>query len=177
MILFVTSLAAVQEKQSQRRSFLGSPMSILDLYQHSLYGHFGEDGPEQLAHYSLIEQLSGASSKDSKTKESSSVSYCNFYIISLFAHYYFYFPFVFFPQRVDWLLKPGRLGKHMTCRRVKIWIFLEQNVTFECSPVTELDLQNWQVETGWCLYSTISEELKFKASKYRIYLLRLLLHT
>ncbi|XP_066179240.1 nck-associated protein 5 isoform X3 [Sylvia atricapilla] len=63
---------AVQEKQSQRRSFLGSPMSILDLYQHSLYGHFGEDGPEQLAHYSLIEQLSGASSKDSKSKESPS---------------------------------------------------------------------------------------------------------
>uniref|UniRef100_A0A8C5JX30 NCK associated protein 5 n=1 Tax=Junco hyemalis TaxID=40217 RepID=A0A8C5JX30_JUNHY len=63
---------AVQEKQSQRRSFLGNPMSILDLYQHSLYGHFGEDGPEQLAHYSLIEQLSGASSKDSKTKESPS---------------------------------------------------------------------------------------------------------
>ncbi|XP_041262369.1 nck-associated protein 5 [Onychostruthus taczanowskii] len=63
---------AMQEKQSQRRSFLGNPMSILDLYQHSLYGHFGEDGPEQLAHYSLIEQLSGASSKDSKTKESPS---------------------------------------------------------------------------------------------------------
>ncbi|TRZ22182.1 hypothetical protein HGM15179_004888, partial [Zosterops borbonicus] len=65
---------AVQEKQSQRRSFLGNPMSILDLYQHSLYGHFGEDGPEQLAHYSLIEQLSGASSKDSKSKESPSKS-------------------------------------------------------------------------------------------------------
>ncbi|NXN83827.1 NCKP5 protein, partial [Bombycilla garrulus] len=63
---------AVQEKQSQRRSFLGNPMSILDLYQHSLYGHFGEDGPEQLTHYSLIEQLSGASSKDSKSKESPS---------------------------------------------------------------------------------------------------------
>ncbi|XP_058277361.1 nck-associated protein 5 [Hirundo rustica] len=63
---------ALQEKQSQRRSFLGNPISILDLYQHSLYGHFGEDGPEQLAHYSLIEQLSGASSKDSKSKESSS---------------------------------------------------------------------------------------------------------
>ncbi|XP_072787808.1 nck-associated protein 5 isoform X4 [Taeniopygia guttata] len=63
---------AVQEKQSQRRSFLGNPLSILDLYQHSLYGQFGEDGPEQLAHYSLIEQLSGASSKDSKTKESPS---------------------------------------------------------------------------------------------------------
>ncbi|NXH65387.1 NCKP5 protein, partial [Rhabdornis inornatus] len=63
---------AVPEKQSQRRSFLGNPMSILDLYQHSLYGHFGEDGPEQLAHYSLIEQLSGASSKDSKSKGSPS---------------------------------------------------------------------------------------------------------
>ncbi|NWU28057.1 NCKP5 protein, partial [Dyaphorophyia castanea] len=63
---------AVQEKQSQRRSFLGNPMSILDLYQHSLYGHFGEDGPEQLTHYSLIEQLSGASSKDSKGKETPS---------------------------------------------------------------------------------------------------------
>ncbi|XP_014105139.1 PREDICTED: nck-associated protein 5 [Pseudopodoces humilis] len=63
---------AVQEKQSQRRSFLGNPMSILDLYQHSLYGHFGEDGPEQLAHYSLIEQLSGASSKESKGKENPS---------------------------------------------------------------------------------------------------------
>ncbi|XP_068805293.1 nck-associated protein 5 isoform X3 [Struthio camelus] len=59
-----------QEKENQRKSFLGNPMSILDLYQHSLYGHFGEDGPEQLAHYSLIEQLSGASSKDSKGKES-----------------------------------------------------------------------------------------------------------
>ncbi|XP_023787134.1 nck-associated protein 5 isoform X1 [Cyanistes caeruleus] len=63
---------AVQEKQTQRRSFLGNPMSILDLYQHSLYGHFGEDGPEQLAHYSLIEQLSGASSKESKDKENPS---------------------------------------------------------------------------------------------------------
>ncbi|NWZ77435.1 NCKP5 protein, partial [Poecile atricapillus] len=63
---------AVQEKQCQRRSFLGNPMSILDLYQHSLYGHFGEDGPEQLAHYSLIEQLSGASSKESKGKENPS---------------------------------------------------------------------------------------------------------
>ncbi|NXD76966.1 NCKP5 protein, partial [Halcyon senegalensis] len=63
---------AEQEKQNQRKSFLGNPMSILDLYQHSLYGHFGEDGPEQLTHYSLIEQLSGASSKDSKGKESSS---------------------------------------------------------------------------------------------------------
>ncbi|XP_067995195.1 nck-associated protein 5 isoform X2 [Melanerpes formicivorus] len=62
---------ADQEKQNQRKSFLGNPMSILDLYQHSLYGHFGEDGPEQLTHYSLIEKLSGASSKDSKGKESS----------------------------------------------------------------------------------------------------------
>nr|XP_009476742.1 PREDICTED: nck-associated protein 5 [Pelecanus crispus] len=61
------------EKQNQRKSFLGNPMSILDLYQHSLYGHFGEDGPEQLTHYSLIEQLSGASSKDSKGKDSPSV--------------------------------------------------------------------------------------------------------
>ncbi|XP_062435070.1 nck-associated protein 5 [Rhea pennata] len=65
---------AEQEKQNQRKSFLGSPMSILDLYQHSLYGHFGEEGPEQLAHYSLIEQLSGASSKDSKGKESPHIS-------------------------------------------------------------------------------------------------------
>ncbi|XP_063196828.1 nck-associated protein 5 [Chroicocephalus ridibundus] len=63
---------AEQEKQNQRKSFLGNPMSILDLYQHSLYGHFGEDGPEQLTHYSLIEQLSGASSKDIKGKESPS---------------------------------------------------------------------------------------------------------
>ncbi|KAM6260235.1 nck-associated protein 5 isoform 1-T2 [Spheniscus humboldti] len=63
---------AEQEKQNQRKSFLGNPMSILDLYQHSVYGHFGEDGPEQLTHYSLIEQLSGASSKDSKGKESPS---------------------------------------------------------------------------------------------------------
>ncbi|NXN57489.1 NCKP5 protein, partial [Rynchops niger] len=63
---------AEQEKQNQRKSFLGNPMSILDLYQHSLYDHFGEDGPEQLTHYSLIEQLSGASSKDSKGKESPS---------------------------------------------------------------------------------------------------------
>lgn len=101
MILFVTSLAAVQEKQSHRRSFLGNPMSILDLYQHSLYGHFGEDGLEQLTHYSLIEQLSGASSKDSKGKESPSVSYCNFYVTSHFVHYYFYLLFGFFPQCVD----------------------------------------------------------------------------
>ncbi|XP_048809701.1 nck-associated protein 5 isoform X3 [Lagopus muta] len=61
---------AEQEEQKQRRSVLGNPMSILDLYQHSLYGHFGEDGPEQLTHFSLIEQLSGPSSKDSKGKES-----------------------------------------------------------------------------------------------------------
>ncbi|NXK31688.1 NCKP5 protein, partial [Piprites chloris] len=60
---------AKQEKQNQRKSFLGNPISILDLYQHSLYGHFGEDGPEQLTHYSLIEKLSGSSSKDSKGKE------------------------------------------------------------------------------------------------------------
>lgn len=122
-------------------------MSILDLYQHSLYGHFGEDGPEQLAHYSLIEQLSGASSKDSKSKGSPSVSYCNFYILILFINILLLF--CFFPRCVDWLLKPGRLEKNdMTCRRIKNWIFLEQNVTFECSLVTELDLQNWQVETG-----------------------------
>ncbi|XP_030341680.1 nck-associated protein 5 isoform X3 [Strigops habroptila] len=63
---------AEHKKQNQRKSFLGNPMSILDLYQHSLYGHFGEDGPEQLTHYSLIEQLSGASSKDIKGKESPS---------------------------------------------------------------------------------------------------------
>ncbi|XP_028939503.1 nck-associated protein 5 [Antrostomus carolinensis] len=63
---------ADQEKRNQRKSFLGNPMSILDLYQHSLYGHFGEDGPEQLTHFSLIEQLSGASSKDSRGKESPS---------------------------------------------------------------------------------------------------------
>ncbi|XP_042733760.1 nck-associated protein 5 isoform X1 [Lagopus leucura] len=61
---------AEQEEQKQRRSVLGNPMSILDLYQHSLYGHFGEDGPEQLTHFSLIEQLSEPSSKDSKGKES-----------------------------------------------------------------------------------------------------------
>lgn len=59
-------------------------MSILDLYQHSLYGHFGEDGPEQLAHYSLIEQLSGPSSKDSRGKESPSVSCHDFYILLIF---------------------------------------------------------------------------------------------
>ncbi|NXI72864.1 NCKP5 protein, partial [Anseranas semipalmata] len=63
---------AEQEKQKQRKSNLGNPMSILDLYQHSLYGHFGEDGPEQLTHYNLIEQLSGPSSKDSKGKGSPS---------------------------------------------------------------------------------------------------------
>ncbi|NXJ11332.1 NCKP5 protein, partial [Odontophorus gujanensis] len=63
---------AEQEKQKQRKSVLGNPMSILDLYQHSLYGHFGEDGPEQLTHFSLIEQLSGPSSKDSQGKESPS---------------------------------------------------------------------------------------------------------
>lgn len=101
MILFVASLAAVQEKQSQRRSFLGNPMSILDLYQHSLYGHFGEDGPEQLAHYSLIEQLSGASSKHSKSKESPSVSYCNFYILLLILFIIIFTPLLFFPSVYD----------------------------------------------------------------------------
>ncbi|XP_074823343.1 nck-associated protein 5 isoform X2 [Natator depressus] len=60
---------AEQEENTVRKSFMGSPMSILDLYQHSLYGHYGEDGPEQLTHYSLIEQLSGASSKEGKSKE------------------------------------------------------------------------------------------------------------
>uniref|UniRef100_A0A8C9F186 NCK associated protein 5 n=1 Tax=Pavo cristatus TaxID=9049 RepID=A0A8C9F186_PAVCR len=69
---------AEQEKQKQRKSVLGNPMSILDLYQHSLYGHFGEDGPEQLTHFSLIEQLSGPSSKDSKGKESPSVLVCKY---------------------------------------------------------------------------------------------------
>jgi len=94
MILFLTSLTAEQEKQNKRKSFLGNPMSILDLYQHSFYGHFGEDGPEQLTHYSLIEELSGASSKDSK--ESPSVSYSYFYIASHFLHDYFYLPLDFF---------------------------------------------------------------------------------
>lgn len=95
MILFLISLTAEQEKQNQRKSFLGNPMSILDLYQHSLYGHFGEDGPEQLTHYSLIEQLSGASSKDSKGKESPSVSNCDFHITSHFLHDYLYLSLVF----------------------------------------------------------------------------------
>ncbi|XP_043360962.1 nck-associated protein 5 isoform X3 [Dermochelys coriacea] len=63
---------AEQEENTVRKSFMGSPMSILDLYQHSLYGHYGEDGPEQLTHYSFIEQLSGASSKEGKSKESPS---------------------------------------------------------------------------------------------------------
>ncbi|XP_025053361.1 nck-associated protein 5 isoform X5 [Alligator sinensis] len=58
-----------QEEHSVRNSFIGNPMSILDLYQHSLYGHYGEDGPEQLTHYSFIEQLSGTSSKDGKNKD------------------------------------------------------------------------------------------------------------
>ncbi|XP_059583410.1 nck-associated protein 5 isoform X1 [Alligator mississippiensis] len=58
-----------QEERSVRKSFIGNPMSILDLYQHSLYGHYGEDGPEQLTHYSFIEQLSGTSSKDGKNKD------------------------------------------------------------------------------------------------------------
>nr|XP_048725192.1 nck-associated protein 5 isoform X3 [Caretta caretta] len=60
---------AEQEENTVRKSIMGSPMSILDLYQHSLYGHYGEDGPEQLTHYSFIEQLSGASSKEGKSKE------------------------------------------------------------------------------------------------------------
>lgn len=97
IILFLTFLIAEQEKQNQRKSFLGNPMSILDLYQHSVYGHFGEDGPEQLTHYSLIEQLSGASSKDRKGKESPSVSYCDFYITSHFLHDFIYLP-LFFPS-------------------------------------------------------------------------------
>lgn len=77
-------------------------MSILDLYQHSLYGHFGEDGPEQLTHYSLIEQLSGASSKDSMGKESPSVSYCDFYITSHFLHDYFHLPRFFLSVLIDY---------------------------------------------------------------------------
>lgn len=86
MTLFLISFTAEQEKQKQRKSVLGNPMSILDLYQHSLYGHFGEDGPEQLTHFSLIEQLSEPSGKDSKDKESPSVSYCDFYITAHFLH-------------------------------------------------------------------------------------------
>lgn len=101
-ILFLTCLTAEQEKQNQRKSFLGNPMSILDLYQHSLYGHFGEDGPEQLTHYSLIEQLSGASSKDSMGKESPSVSYCDFYITSHFLHDYIYLPHFFLSVLIDY---------------------------------------------------------------------------
>lgn len=53
---------------------MGRPMSILDLYQHGLCGHYGEDGPEQLAHYSFIEQLNGTSTKDGKSKKIPSVS-------------------------------------------------------------------------------------------------------
>nr|XP_056717301.1 nck-associated protein 5 [Euleptes europaea] len=60
---------AEQEENSVRKSFMGRPMSILDLYQHSLCGHYGEDEPEQLAHYSFIEQLNGASTKDGKSKK------------------------------------------------------------------------------------------------------------
>ncbi|XP_053109144.1 nck-associated protein 5 isoform X4 [Hemicordylus capensis] len=60
---------AEQEENSVRKSFMGRPMSILDLYQHSLCGHYGEDGPEQLAHYSFIEQLNGTSTKDGKSKK------------------------------------------------------------------------------------------------------------
>ncbi|XP_077176363.1 nck-associated protein 5 isoform X3 [Paroedura picta] len=60
---------AEQEENSVRKSFMGRPMSILDLYQHSLCGLYGEDGPEQLAHYSFIEQLNGASTKDDKSKK------------------------------------------------------------------------------------------------------------
>lgn len=101
IVLFLTSLTAEQKKQSQRKSFLGNPMSILDLYQHSLCGHFGEDGPEQLTHYSLIEQLSGASSEDSKGRESPSVSYYDFYITYPFLNDFF-ICLLFFPQCVDW---------------------------------------------------------------------------
>uniref|UniRef100_A0ABM5F4N1 Nck-associated protein 5 isoform X4 n=1 Tax=Pogona vitticeps TaxID=103695 RepID=A0ABM5F4N1_9SAUR len=60
---------AEQEENSVRKSFTGRPMSILDLYQHSLCGHFEQDGPEQLAHYSFIEQLNGTSVKDGTTKK------------------------------------------------------------------------------------------------------------
>ncbi|XP_053261146.1 nck-associated protein 5 isoform X3 [Podarcis raffonei] len=60
---------AEQEENSVRKSFMGRPMSILDIYQHSLCGHYGEDGPEQLAHYSFIEQLNGTSTKDGKSKK------------------------------------------------------------------------------------------------------------
>ncbi|XP_074857877.1 nck-associated protein 5 isoform X2 [Carettochelys insculpta] len=60
---------AEQEENTVRKSFIGSPISILDLYQHSLYGHYGKDEPEQLTHYSFIEQLTGASSKEGKSKE------------------------------------------------------------------------------------------------------------
>lgn len=80
-------------------------MSILDLYQHSLYGHFGEDGPEQLAHYSLIEQLSGPSSKDSRDKESPSVSCHDFYITSCFLHD-FYLLLIF--SSMCWLVTETR---------------------------------------------------------------------
>ncbi|XP_042318907.1 nck-associated protein 5 isoform X2 [Sceloporus undulatus] len=59
---------AEQEENSVRKSFMGRPMSILDIYQHKLCGHFGEDGPEQLAHYSFIEQLNGTSTKDGKSR-------------------------------------------------------------------------------------------------------------
>lgn len=82
-------------------------MSILDLYQHSLCGHFGEDGPEQLTRYSLIEQLSGASSKDSKGKESPSVSYCGFYITSHITSWLFLFASCFLLS-VLITKKPGR---------------------------------------------------------------------
>lgn len=77
------SFVVEQEERSVRKSFIGNPMSILDLYQHSLYGHYGEDGPEQLTHYSFIEQLSGTSSKDGKNKDIPSVSYFAFTILPL----------------------------------------------------------------------------------------------
>lgn len=43
---------------------MGRPMSILDLYQHSFCGYYGEDGPEQLAHYHFIEQLNGVFTRE-----------------------------------------------------------------------------------------------------------------
>lgn len=80
---------AEQEENSVRKSFMGRPMSILDLYQHSLCGHYGEDGPEQLAHYSFIEQLNGASTKDGKSKKIPSVSCLSFWGVNAINAFFF----------------------------------------------------------------------------------------
>ncbi|XP_043930869.1 nck-associated protein 5 isoform X2 [Protopterus annectens] len=50
-------VAAKEEDSTSEKTFIANPVSIMDLYQHNLYVHFGEKEPQQVSHFKIIEQL------------------------------------------------------------------------------------------------------------------------